>query len=895
METPGSPTPVQSRLTFAARARSLHASPSQLPIRLFEVPEEQISPGGTDRNMAGTATRANNMAAMVASLNDDTWVDGILAEAYTEVWSGRAGDHLTRKYTRKLMAKTLAHIGDNADRPAGFDPAVTSQFQSVDALLESSNAAGEVREQVRVYSCIMIASVRTAEQASGSQKDEWAVLLDQYPAIDHFEEDARFGKLRSRVGAICSQRGSAGAGGGGSGSGAALNVTTYTPKLEKMPKTFTTASQKYRHMLSWINEDPRNHDPQALKDALAEQTTLYDAYALFNQTRDDLTEPEWDALTKAERVLRFLRKQTRALDAPMFAAQDLEAAKACSQGTLPMTEYLNNLKNAMQAARLSGEIAGRVPPEVKDDEAWCALAMANMNSGIATLLETERAQTYMRGRQAGAVPRGYGPAGFTDWEVFTQMAQATATSSRQDNTKPAVANPAPRSDEGRGLSGRQIGRLNKERSHFVGMAASVGDVTPKGYGMVLDEFSMGPENTPVAMPCVSIEAVSSLKFPPLLVKPNGQKAPDAEQICAQTWKGFKCRRPDCKWGLHVTREEFVAMLKEGRAKNLPRDLQPPADLPSAGMAGAESPFAGSSLTSSSGSLEEARLKLLEENMSKQSDMLLQISKKLEGLETGSASADSAAVLARKRAAEAKRAMLAAQMRELQEEEESLKALQSSFSGMVSGIEEKPVEAAATDPLSEAFWSDQRCHEASLMLSKAMSAEDAFVSHEGGLPLSALYLGDNELVVMWDTGCSPSALVTAKLLDQLRARGFTCDVNYFQKPRAISGVGKDAVCVVGTTRVELKTLDGRRIEIVCGVMTNGQTGVCDIMVGNYHMVKDWDYIMDSHNFIIRNPVDSAVNGDHIKVPLDWHLVKKATAGSDTHAASYAARVAQRRPH
>ena len=29
-------------------------------------------------NMAAAATRANNMAAMVSSLNDDSWVDGIL-------------------------------------------------------------------------------------------------------------------------------------------------------------------------------------------------------------------------------------------------------------------------------------------------------------------------------------------------------------------------------------------------------------------------------------------------------------------------------------------------------------------------------------------------------------------------------------------------------------------------------------------------------------------------------------------------------------------------------------------------------------------------------------------------------------------------------------------------
>ena len=40
------------------------------------------------------------------------------------------------------------------------------------------------------------------------------------------------------------------------------------------------------------------------------------------------------------------------------------------------------------------------------------------------------------------------------------------------------------------------------------------------------------------------------------------------------------------------------------------------------------------------------------------------------------------------------------------------------------------------------------------------------------------------------------------------------------------------------------------------MTNGNTGVADLLCGNWHMRQDWDYTMDSTSFIIRTPEDGA---------------------------------------
>ena len=38
------------------------------------------------------------------------------------------------------------------------------------------------------------------------------------------------------------------------------------------------------------------------------------------------------------------------------------------------------------------------------------------------------------------------------------------------------------------------------------------------------------------------------------------------------------------------------------------------------------------------------------------------------------------------------------------------------------------------------------------------------------------------------------------------------------------------------------------------MTNGNTGVADLLCGNWHMRQDWDYMMDSTSFSIRTPED-----------------------------------------
>ena len=89
------------------------------------------------------------------------------------------------------------------------------------------------------------------------------------------------------------------------------------------------------------------------------------------------------------------------------------------------------------------------------------------------------------------------------------------------------------------------------------------------------------------------------------------------------------------------------------------------------------------------------------------------------------------------------------------------------------------------------------------------------------------------LVVINHGCG---LIAVDTLDRMRASaGSRLDaIKYFPMPKVISGVGKDAVAIVGTQRLPLHAPDGRPVTITAGVMTNGNTGVADLLCGNWHM-------------------------------------------------------------
>ena len=92
------------------------------------------------------------------------------------------------------------------------------------------------------------------------------------------------------------------------------------------------------------------------------------------------------------------------------------------------------------------------------------------------------------------------------------------------------------------------------------------------------------------------------------------------------------------------------------------------------------------------------------------------------------------------------------------------------------------------------------------------------------------------------------------------------VVFFKIPKVISGVGKDAVKVIGCAPVRFSDpVTKRPITISVGLMENGSSGMASMLIGNYHMTEDWDFQMNRKEFIIKTPEDK---GEPICMQLDW---------------------------
>ena len=185
------------------------------------------------------------------------------------------------------------------------------------------------------------------------------------------------------------------------------------------------------------------------------------------------------------------------------------------------------------------------------------------------------------------------------------------------------------------------------------------------------------------------------------------------------------------------------------------------------------------------------------------------------------------------------------MRSLKTEEDSISSFDEGSNFMIPGQPEN-LGLGSVTPGDAEYWPDSVLHDTAIMLVKSDS-EQVFLANRdrGGLPLAALDVGTSRLIVMYDTGCSPSGLIQKNNLEELsRVCGLELKVMWFREPKTISGVGNDAVKVVGTVDLPTSTSDGRVAPVCCGVMENGNTGCCDVMIGNYHMRTSWDFTLDT---------------------------------------------------
>ena len=454
----------------------------------------------------------------------------------------------------------------------------------------------------------------------------------------------------------------------------------------------------------------------------------------------------------------------------------------------------------------------------------------------------------------GDLPPGYCATGFNSKTLVMSLARNFAKDHETDRNHGAKHSDLD-SDQP-SFSKKTTQRLNKQRSAFATSAIGSGQGTPDGYAMVAADHSFerqGSEMVPHAMPALSHDQVRMLNFPPQLVKKDGKPAPLAKQICKHSWRSEKCTTPDCPRRHGISKKQFLEELAEGTNQEVPFGRAP---------ATPPTPSTPSSVTgsanSASSTLDDQRLKLLEEQVKAQTDLLQQIvANQLAGSSAGG-NPEADALRKRREASAQKRAMLTTQLRELHEEE-------TAIAGLTAAISSPPPPPSGGSsnvltPSSEAFWSDAIIGSVREVLHDRTKAQ--------GLPLSRLRLvGKASLTctVMWDTGCTPPALICLNTLYEWTKQGEGWDINHFAVPKTISGVGPQAVLLIGTCKLTLATSESREITIEAGVMSNGGSPHCDILVGNYYMRHDWDYQIDREVLHIRTPPDG---GSAFSIPITW---------------------------
>ena len=95
---------------------------------------------------------------------------------------------------------------------------------------------------------------------------------------------------------------------------------------------------------------------------------------------------------------------------------------------------------------------------------------------------------------------------------------------------------------------------------------------------------------------------------------------------------------------------------------------------------------------------------------------------------------------------------------LKTEEDSISSFGEGSNFMIPGQPDNLGPGSVT-PADAEYWSDSVLQNAAMMLVKGGS-EQVFLANRDrdGLPIAALDVGSSRLIVVYDTGCSPSGLI-----------------------------------------------------------------------------------------------------------------------------------------
>ena len=685
-----------------------------------------------------------------------------------------------------------------------------------------------------------------------------------------------------------------GSGTSGSGTGAAAGsgFTAHTPKLPKMPSD-TSNSQKYRHLKTLSCAAQRDKTYTTIEEALEKHADFIDAWQLYVGSTTAVSE---DAA-----VDEFLKAQMETLNPRLFADDDRDEVLAFQMTReMDLTEYFRRLKRLITTAELSGKAAGDIDARLDGEANHCKLAIAGLLPKMKKFIKEHLAT--VSAIPGFVPPKGYARDHFTSWAIMVDVIPQLAKASDTDVKKKAKEDdPAGKSTK---LTQGQVRSLNRERSAHAAMAHQAGDVLhldgiafamwPQPAGGVASVDSNG--SVPCA-PCMTVEQAQAkapmLPLPPIMLFPTGEKAPKSCQFCARAWHGKPCPDPCPRGYRHMSKAEFTKLLAEGKTDVAPRpprqgaptDMSAPPNVMSvapAGIAHSSSSDVSSFSTQVSANTRDVdqlfrRIEGMEEAHKNTQDLLIRMCERLERMPVDPASAQAkndrrtASRAGMAAAAEATNARMAEMQQRLMQVED-----------VVPPTDSKPPEigmAVFGSPLTDAYWDhpevQTQCH---AMLGNAIRATYEMSHAQGdkcGQPVAQLQLSkDVTIDALMDTGCMPCGLMkweTFTTLKKLAPHAFG-KITVFKDPKPIAGVSANIAAVTAAVEV-LATSGGRPVTVCTGLMENGNTGMVDIMVGNYHMRNEWAFEILKRgvtapftwDFVINTPEDG---GPPLKLPLGW---------------------------
>ena len=865
--------------------------------------------------MAASASSRSRAEEFITQLDQPATQAHFATRGYAAMFQSVLNAEAAVRKAAVLLRDQMPYIGPSP--PHDFDEA-RGIYANVGQLYNEADTRKRTNVMM-VYVKICMCSLRVEQgPISVSARDQWVARCsrDDDP-LAKLEEDPHLDNLRAALIEFVAEKrresappagGALPGGAAGGNVGGPTSFSAHTPKLPVMKDELGNA-QKYRLLRTWTFALDKEKTHASLEAAMPPD--YVDAWRLYLQedaaTRIPAADDAGKRQDELEQIARFIESSMKTLDPRLFADEDLENALKFEQTReIDLTEYFRKFKRLLTTAKLSGTDSGNCDSRLMDEANWCKLAVARLLPRTRSLVTSHLAQMAVIPALAGTP--GYAADHFTQWEVMVNVIPVLARAGGTDVKKrPVEGDKEAPTKEAHKLSRNQMRQITQQRSANAAAAVSNGDMFEGMAMLAQDKGWVNEQGRPCCAPCLTIEqAGKRLPLPPIMLLPDGQKAPKSKQMCAKFWHGGQCADPCHKGYRHITQQQFALQLAQGTA-----DVKPaPPRAPPAGAAAAELMLlqelqalraeraSSASSEASSGVSEISTLSAASAIHSKEIDQLV---RRMEGLETGqrdsmdvilemsnnlktlvgSDAASTSSRAQRLQQSQQSRASLAASVEAQRARVAAAAAAAGNLLPPSESTNPANVSAVMADPTSELFWDDPvvKEHCRALVASALRVAHECDYEHshtrsdKTGQPVVTLGLGHGvKIDVMMDTGCQPSGLMTWETYNKLQAQcpGAFTPVVLFHKAKNIAGVGEKVASVTGSTTVSAYSACGRKVPVCTGLLKNGNTGIVELLVGNYHMNNHWDFMMNRKEFVITTPDDG---GPPLHLPLTWPCVSR----------------------